>query len=499
MKNITAALLAIVHGVFAWMFGTVAFQDNSIRNAARNAAITMDDLNNKLLDLSHEANSLQAMADAESRLLTETERDRITEIHNLFTETEVEIQRRTDIEAMHAKMRAPRDAAQVVSVSGVPAATPAQAAAIQDAGTRRPVATGNAQVASREDTGKWGFRSMAEYLGAVRNASAQGAAPDPRLIRNAPTTYGNESVGADGGFAVPPDFRAGIIKILEAEDSLLARTDQMPTSSNAITLPLDLGSNWSTSGIQSYWESEGGQKTQSKPALSQLTVRTNKIITLVPLTDELLQDAAAMTNYVNSKAPEMIAFKLNAAIIGGSGTGQPLGIINSAGTVTVAAESGQAADTVIFENLQKMFYRTRPESRKGGVWLMNPDVEERLPFLSFPTSGGTVAVPLYIPPGGASQAPYGTLFGRPIIPTEACSALGDAGDVIFGDLRKYLSVVKSGGIQTAVSIHLWFDYDVTAFRFVLRVGGQPWMNTTVAGYQAGTNARGMFTMLATRS
>jgi HK97 family phage major capsid protein len=47
------------------------------------------------------------------------------------------------------------------------------------------------------------------------------------------------------------------------------------------------------------------------------------------------------------------------------------------------------------------------------------------------------------------------------------------------DLSQYMSVVKAGGIRQDVSIHLFFDYDITAFRFVLRVGGQPWWNAPI--------------------
>jgi hypothetical protein len=31
---------------------------------------------------------------------------------------------------------------------------------------------------------------------------------DQRLVQNALTTYGSEGVGADGGFAVPPEWRS---------------------------------------------------------------------------------------------------------------------------------------------------------------------------------------------------------------------------------------------------------------------------------------------------
>jgi hypothetical protein len=53
----------------------------------------------------------------------------------------------------------------------------------------------------------------------------------------------------------------------------------MTTSSNAITVPTDETTPWqSTGGVQAYWESEGGQKTQSKPQLREVTVKANKII-----------------------------------------------------------------------------------------------------------------------------------------------------------------------------------------------------------------------------
>ncbi len=116
-------------------------------------------------------------------------------------------------------------------------------------------------------------------------------------------------------------------------------------------------------------------------------------------------------------------------------------------------------------------------SKRNAVWLINGDVEPQLMSMSFPGTG--TAVPVYLPPGGLSGQPYGTLMGRPVISTEAAAALGDVGDISFVDLKQYMSVVKAGGIRQDVSIHLFFDYDVSAFRFVLRVGGQPWWNTAI--------------------
>lgn len=456
----------------------------------RNNAITVEDLQNRLLDLHEQAKNVQARVDAEQRDPTE---DEVKELENLFAAfaaTEEDIARRQTLNTMNAKMEAPKRPQAEPNGDVPPNATAAQV----QARAARPSVPAQPRA---QDQGKWGFRSQGEFFNAVLKASLKGGSLDPRLIANAPTTYGSEGVGADGGFAVPPDFRSTIITKVMGEDSLLARTDQMTTSGNSITIPLDETTPWqSTGGVQAYWESEAGQKAQSKPALTELTLKANKVIALVPMTDELLEDAPAMASYVNRKAPEKIDYKVNDAIINGTGVGQPLGILNSAGTVSVAQESGQAADTVLFANVVNMWTRMNAASRRNAVWLANADVESQLMRMQFPGTG--TAVPVYMPPGGLSASPYGTLLGRPIITTEAMQPLGDRGDLILADMSAYLSVVKGAGVRQDVSIHVYFDYDVTAFRFVLRVGGQPWFNSPITR-PGSQSSRAFFVTLAARA
>ncbi len=123
------------------------------------------------------------------------------------------------------------------------------------------------------------------------------------------------------------------------------------------------------------------------------------------------------------------------------------------------------------------------------------DIEAQLSKMAFPGTG--TAVPVYLPPGGLSGSPFSTLYGRPIITTESMPALGDAGDLILGDMSQYLSIVKGGGVRQDVSIHIYFDYDVTAFRFVLRVGGQPWWNSPITRPN-GQPTKGFFVALGAR-
>ncbi|MET3915146.1 HK97 family phage major capsid protein [Variovorax sp. OAS795] len=461
----------------------------------RNDAASLEQMQNRLIELNAEANNIKARAAAEQRDMTDDERKDLDQIFASFEELSADIERLERLDTMNASIAAP--AGRRTEADGAPdtqaAANPNQTRAQIE--SQRQRASVPAQPRDNRETGKWGFRSQGEYFSAVVKASQRGAAPDPRLIANAPTSYGSEGVGADGGFAVPPDFRTAIVQKVMAEDSLLGRTDQMTTSSNSITVPTDETTPWqATGGIQAYWESEGGQKQQSKPQLTEKTVKANKIIALVPMTDELLQDAPSMAAYVASKAPVKIDFKVNQALISGTGVGQPLGFLNSGALVTVAAQSAQTADTVVYDNIVNMYTRMPASAKRTAVWLVNEDVEAQLMKMQFPGTG--TAVPVYLPPGGLSAAPYGTLLGRPVITSEAAPALGDVGDISFVDFSQYMSVVKAGGVKQDVSIHLFFDYDITAFRFVLRVGGQPWWNTPIT--RANGSSRSPFVTLAAR-
>jgi hypothetical protein len=96
---------------------------------------------------------------------------------------------------------------------------------------------------------------------------------------------------------------------------------------------------------------------------------------------------------------------------------------------------------------------------------------------------------LYIAAGAVQNTPYmGTLFGIPVVISQHCQAIGTAGDIFLFDLSKYITLTKGDGIQSAMSIHLFFDYNVSTFRFNFRVAGQPWLSAPI------TSANGSYSM-----
>jgi HK97 family phage major capsid protein len=323
---------------------------------------------------------------------------------------------------------------------------------------------------------KHGFKSVGDFLKTVRQAQNPGASIDERLLigsgRNAvaPATFGNEGSAQDGGFLVPPQFAQEIFQLSLGEDSLLPMTDNVEITGNTMAFPKDETTPWGTNGIRAYWQGEAASAIGTKPVLGLSTLRLKKLMALVPVTDELLDDTNALSTYLPDKIATSIRWKTNESILFGSGTGLPVGCMSNATTVTVAKESGQATQTLLAQNLAKMISRLPPGSFGKSVWIVNNDV---LPALFTLTLGN---YPIYLPtgmnPGGIQVSPYGTLLGRPVIVSQHANTFSSAGDVLLADLSYYQTITKAGGMQTATSMHLYFDADLTAFRTTFRMDGQ---------------------------
>ena len=314
-------------------------------------------------------------------------------------------------------------------------------------------------------------------------------------------TGAGEDVASDGGFLVQTDFTSELLRLVHETGVLAGLTDRKPISANANGLKINAvdetsrvdGSRWG--GVRAYWAGEAAALTASKPKYRQMELNLQKLTGLYYATDELLMDAVALGAFIQDAFAEEFGFKVDDAIIRGSGAGQPLGILGHAGTLDIGKETGQDATTVLAENTEKMYARMWPPSVPRAEWFINQDVWTQLFQLSHVI--GTGGVPMFMLPGGLINAPFGSLLGRPVMPIEQCETLGTSGDIIFADLSQYLMIEK-GGIEAASSIHVQFLTDETTFRFILRLDGQPKRNAALTPYK-GTNTLSSFITLATRS
>ncbi len=338
------------------------------------------------------------------------------------------------------------------------------------------------------------FASFGEQLMAAYRAAMPGGKVDERLSTRAASGL-NETTPSDGGFLVQQDFVTELLKRTYETGILASKVKKIPISTNANGMKINAidedsranGSRWG--GVQTYWEGEADELTASKPKFRQMELSLKKLTGLCYATDELLQDAAALEAVIRQAFAEEFGFKIDDAILSGSGEGEPLGILNSGAIVTVAKEASQT-DTITVENLIKMWNRLWSRSRANAVWYINQELE---PYLYTLKIGDK---PVYIPAGGLSEKPYGTLFGRPVVPIEQCSAAGEVGDIILADIGQYLLIDK-GGIKSASSIHVRFLYDENVFRFIYRVDGKPIWTKPLTPYK-GSATVSPFVTLAKR-
>lgn len=345
------------------------------------------------------------------------------------------------------------------------------------------------------------FPTLGAQLQAIVNAGS-GLGVDPRLQHiNAAASGGSANVGSDGGFLIQKDFAPDLMKEGFATGELSRRCSPHEVSgqSDGLKVPyIDetsraTGSRWG--GVRIYRRAEAETVTASKPKLGLWSLDLEDLMGIAYLTDRLIADAAAMEGVYREAFREEFGFVLDDEIFRGNGAGQCLGVKNASALVTVSKETGQLADTIVAENIIKMWARVLPRSKARGAWFINTEATTELQKMQIGT--GTSGQLVYMPPGGLSQSPYGTIYGRPVIEIEQADALGDAGDISFLDLSQY-KLISKGGIQEAESIHVRFLQGEKALRWMSRVNGAPKLQSAITPYK-GASTLSPFVTLAARA
>ena len=331
-------------------------------------------------------------------------------------------------------------------------------------------------------------------------AVAKSHTADTRLIQvNNAVLGANEGTGADGGFALQEDFAGTIIESAVQHSELLNRLDRYTCSSPANSMRWVSADETDISasvfgGVQMYWAAEGATVAASKPQLKEMKMDLEKMMGIAYATDEMLTDAAFMTGFFGTAFALAAERLLVSGVIAGDGEGKPKGFLKSKALITVDTEPGQAAGSFLGANAVKMQARAMPRNRERLVWLMHPDVEELLPFLSI--QNGEAAKFLWNPEGGLGNFDTQRVLNKPVLFDDSCSALGAAGDINLIDPFQYILLTK-GTARQDWSVHVEFLTDQNCFRMVYRCNGAPKTDSTLT-IKNSTKARSPFITLAAR-
>ena len=320
---------------------------------------------------------------------------------------------------------------------------------------------------------KQGFAHLGEFARSVKQAQdiARGSVHgriDERLLATA--TPANFHTTQGEGAEIPPAMRAGIWEHVFA-DPLLGLIDIEPTSSPVVQVLSDETTPWGSSGVQARWRSEANVMTADKLFTRFKDARVHELYSFALVPEELLEDAPRLADRLARKMPQAIQWKLVEAYVTGTGAGQPLGWMNAnnAGKIQVTRSGG---GLIAVADVLGMFKRLLVSGADKPFWLTNRDTVSQLMTMVVGNQ------PVWMPPNGVAAAPGGTLLGLPVHFSDHAEALGTAGDLQLINPAGYYGLSR-GAAKADSSIHLFYDYAITAFRNMVRFGGQPFLDAAV--------------------
>lgn len=342
------------------------------------------------------------------------------------------------------------------------------------------------------------FKSFREFLSSVRNFRMNRTL-DERLTFLPGTgqkTTGHMEIGDDaqGGFLVPEIYRMELQEIALENAVVRPRATVLPMTSDSLKIPYVNDTTHASSvygGVVAYWTAEAAAKTPSKPTFGQMEMTPHKLAGLTYTSNELLADSAiALEPLIRRMFGTAWGYFEDDAFLMGTGAGQPLGVFNCGCLKSVYRNT---VNRVHYEDLAEIYQSMLPPSVPYAVWVIHPTVIAELLELGSGNAADASGKILIWQPD-AKPAPTWTILGRPVIVSEKLQALGTAGDILFADFRYYL-IGDRQSITIDASSHVNFASDETAWRFVLRVAGQCWPQTTITS-RRGAHTFSPFVQLA---
>lgn len=205
----------------------------------------------------------------------------------------------------------------------------------------------------------------------------------------------------------------------------------------------------------------GSAISDSEPTFSSVLLQPYKQAFIVKIANELLDDAGFdIQSVIAEQAGNAIGYQVNNLATVGTGTVEPEGIVEAAGSgVTAGTTNAFTADDLI----------TLAYSLDGAA--------RRLPGVAFMCNTATLGFIrrlkddnnqyIYNPVVGGPD----TILGFPVVENPAMADIATgAKSVVFGHMPSYKIV--STGLEVATSTDAYFANDITAYRFSYRFDGK---------------------------
>lgn len=233
----------------------------------------------------------------------------------------------------------------------------------------------------------------------------------------------NEGTSAEGGYLVPAPLLAAVYRILPDIAVMRKIATVLPMTSQTLAV------NALSARPAAYWTSEYAQKTTTSAEFDQKTLTCNKLVCLLPVTEQLVEDANInIVNFIIQLFAEAIAAAEDKGYFTGTGTGQPRGISIETLGATVAAGGNLSFDHII------SLINAVPQSvRPRGSFVGNQYVKQILRTLKDTTNNYIWRDSSMGRMSGQTEKLPDTLYGYPFYEQNDLSQ----SELYFGDWKFY--------------------------------------------------------------
>jgi HK97 family phage major capsid protein len=286
--------------------------------------------------------------------------------------------------------------------------------------------------------------AASEHKTAFETYMRRGEATGLRQLEEKALSAGS---AADGGYLVPEEIEAGVMRALREGSPIRAIAGNRQVSSSSYKKPFAI------TGAATGWVAETGTRSQTTtPTLYELAFPTMELYAMPAATPTLLDDAAVnIDEWVAEEVRVAFADQENAAFVNGDGTDKPKGFLaytkvadsswawEKIGYLKTGVSGGFAATPA--DILIDLIYALKAGYRANAQWVMNRSTQGEIRKIK--DGDGNY---IWRPGDQAGQSP--TLMGYPVTETEDMPSIdADSYAVAFGDFGRGYLVVDRLGIR----------------------------------------------------
>ncbi len=301
---------------------------------------------------------------------------------------------------------------------------------------------------------------------------------DYRGKKNAEGRALTATTGSSGGYLIPKDFQAEILRYGAPTAIVRPRARIIPMNGLQIDIPqLDAsavtGGSAHFGGVLMKWTGETESKPATEPVFKPLTLTARELSGYCPVSRvALMKSPISIDSFLMQLFGESAAREEDRAFFRGNQGTRPEGI-QFADCLVVTAARGSAS-AITYANAVSVWTRIPDTSRQNATWVYSQSAESAVLQMAGVSNGVFVQNTNVGGTTNYNAGPAGvTLFNRPALMSSLLPALNTQGDFGCYDFSQYL-IGDPGQMEIATSEHYLFQDNQVAFRLVHYVAGAPW-------------------------